>query len=201
MLHLVALHQFGSTNPLGIERKGPEDSIPFHPYYTIKDTFGLSIFLLIYCGFIFFAPNFFGEPDNYIPANPLVTPPHIVPEWYFLPFYAILRSIPNKLLGVLAMFGAVGTLFLVPWLDTHPVRSSRFRPYHRWLFWLFVIDCFVLGWVGANPPEGMFILIGRGATLYYFAHFFLFLPALSRLEPIMALPLSISRPIMEEAPK
>lgn len=201
MLHLVALHQFGSNNPLGIERKGPEDSIPFHPYYTIKDTFGLSIFLLIYCGFIFFAPNFFGEPDNYIPANPLVTPPHIVPEWYFLPFYAILRSIPNKLLGVLAMFGAVGTLFLVPWLDTHPVRSSRFRPYHRWLFWLFVIDCFVLGWVGANPPEGMFILIGRGATLYYFAHFFLFLPALSRLEPIMALPLSISRPIMEEAPK
>jgi ubiquinol-cytochrome c reductase cytochrome b subunit len=201
MLHLIALHQFGSNNPLGIDRKGPEDSIPFHPYYTIKDTFGLSVFLLVYCGFIFFAPNFFGEPDNYVPANPLVTPPHIVPEWYFLPFYAILRSIPDKLMGVLAMFGAVMVLFVVPWLDKHPVRSSRFRPYHRWLFWLFVIDCFILGWVGANPPEGVFILIGRLATLYYFAHFFLFLPLLSRWEPVMALPLSISRPVMGETPR
>jgi quinol-cytochrome oxidoreductase complex cytochrome b subunit len=198
ILHLIALHQFGSNNPLGIDRREPGDSIPFHPYYTIKDAFGLGVFLVFYCGVIFFAPNFFGEPDNYVPANSLVTPPHIVPEWYFLPFYAILRSIPDKLLGVLAMFGAVMVLFIVPWLDTHPVRSSRFRPYHHWLFWFFVVDCFVLGWVGANPPEGVFITIGRVATSYYFAHFFVFLPLLSRIEPVMALPLSISRPVLEE---
>ena len=128
ILHLVALHQHGSNNPLGIERKEPRDSIPFHPYYTVKDLFGLGVFAIVWAYFIFFNPNFFGEPDNYIPANPLVTPPHIVPEWYFLPFYAILRSIPNKLVGVFCMFSSIFVLFFLPWLDTSKVRSASFRP-------------------------------------------------------------------------
>lgn len=195
-LHLVALHQFGSGNPLGIERKGPEDSIPFHPYYTIKDSYGFAVFLIVYLYFVFFAPNFFGEPDNYIPANPLVTPPHIVPEWYFLPFYAILRSIPNKLLGVLAMFGSIAVLFVLPWLDRHPVRSAKFRPYYRVAFWVFVVDCFVLGWVGANPPEGYFVMIGQLSTAYYFFHFLVLIPYLSKKEPVPALPMSISNPVL-----
>ncbi len=197
MLHMVALHQFGSNNPLGIDRKGPEDSIPFHPFYTIKDLFGLGVFLLIYMGFVFYAPNFFGEADNYIPANPLVTPPHIVPEWYFLPFYAILRSIPDKLSGVLAMFSAIAVLFILPWLDTHRVRSARFRPYYRWLFWVFLINCLVLGWVGAKQPEGLYLIIGRLATSYYFLHFLVILPLLSKFEPSPPLPMSISQPILE----
>lgn len=197
MLHMIALHQFGSNNPLGIDRKSPEDSIPFHPFYTIKDLFGLGFFLIIYMGVVFYAPNFFGEPDNYIPANPLVTPPHIVPEWYFLPFYAILRSIPDKLTGVLAMFSAIGVLFVLPWLDTHPVRSGRFRPYYRWLFWIFLVNCLVLGWVGAKPPEGYYLLIGRLSTAYYFVHFLILLPLLSRFEPVPPLPLSISQPVLK----
>jgi quinol-cytochrome oxidoreductase complex cytochrome b subunit len=186
----VALHQFGSNNPLGIDRTKPTDSIPFHPYYTIKDLFGLGVFLLIYCGFIFFAPNFFGEVDNYIPANPLVTPAHIVPEWYFLPFYAILRSIPDKLGGVLTMFGAVFVLAAVPWLDRNPVRSSRFRPIYKYLFWVLVLNCFVLGWIGAKPPEGLYLIIGRLATAYYFFHFLILLPLLGKYEFRPQLPLS-----------
>lgn len=199
MLHLVALHQFGSNNPLGIERKGPEDSIPFHPFYTIKDLFGLGAFLIIYMGFVFYAPNFFGEPDNYIPANPLVTPPHIVPEWYFLPFYAILRSIPDKLSGVLAMFSAIGVLFILPWLDSHPVRSARFRPYYRWLFWVFLINCLVLGWAGGKPPEGIYLIVGRLTTAYYFFHFLVLLPILSKFEPSPPLPMSISQSVLKGA--
>ena len=201
MLHMVALHQFGSNNPLGIDRQGPEDSIPFHPFYTIKDLFGLGVFLLIYMGFVFYAPNFFGEADNYIPANPLVTPPHIVPEWYFLPFYAILRSIPDKLSGVLAMFSAIAVLFILPWLDTHRVRSARFRPYYRWLFWVFLINCLVLGWVGAKQPEGLYLIIGRLATSYYFLHFLVILPLLSKFEPSPPLPMSISQPILKDSKK
>lgn len=196
LIHLIALHQFGSNNPLGIDRKGPEDSIPFHPYYTIKDLYGLSFFMLIYMYLVFFNPNFFGEPDNYIPANPMVTPPHIVPEWYFLPFYAILRSIPNKLLGVLAMFGSIGILFVLPWLDKHPVRSAKFRPLYRIFFWVFIVNCFVLGWVGANPPEGNFVLIGQLATGYYFFHFLILIPFLNKFEPVPPLPMSISKPVI-----
>jgi ubiquinol-cytochrome c reductase cytochrome b subunit len=187
MLHLVSLHRFGSSNPTGIEIP-KKDKIPFHPYYTFKDLYGLSIYLMVYAFFIFFAPNFFGEPDNYIPANPLVTPPHIVPEWYFLPFYAILRSIPSKLGGVLAMFSAVVVLALVPWLDRHSVRSARYRPIFKKLFWVFLLNCLVLGWVGANPPEGSFIIIGRLATMYYFAHFFVIYPLLSIYEKPCQLP-------------
>ena len=181
MLHIVSLHQFGSNNPTGIDAK-KKDKIPFHPYYTIKDLFGLGVFLTIYAFFVFFAPNFFGEPDNYIQANPLVTPPHIVPEWYFLPFYAILRSIPSKLGGVLAMLGAVFTLVIIPWLDTHPVRSGRYRPLFKKLFWVMVINTIVLGWIGAKPPEGIYLLIGRMATAYYFVHFLILYPLLSRYE-------------------
>jgi ubiquinol-cytochrome c reductase cytochrome b subunit len=187
-LHLVALHQFGSNNPLGIERTKPSESVPFHPFYTIKDLFGLSAYLTIYAGLVFFAPNFFAEADNYIPANPLVTPAHIVPEWYFLPFYAILRSIPDKLGGVLTMFGAVGVLFVLPFLDTHPVRSSRFRPYHKILFWVFLINCGILGWVGAKPPEGLYLILGRLCTAYYFFHFLILCPLLSKYEPCSQLP-------------
>ncbi len=196
MLHLIALHQFGSNNPLGIDRKTPEDSIPFHPYYTIKDAYGLSVFFLIYLGIVYFAPNFFGEPDNYIPADPLVTPPHIVPEWYFLPFYAILRSIPDKLSGVIAMFSAIIVLFALPFLDKHPVRSAKFRPYYRLAFWVLLIDCIILGWVGANPPEGMFVAIGQLSTAYYFFHFLVLIPLLNKYEPVPPLPMSISNPVL-----
>jgi len=197
-LHLVALHQHGSNNPLGIDRKGPQDSIPFHPYYTYKDMFGLSVFLIIFALFVFYAPNFLGDPQNYIPANPLQTPPEIVPEWYFLPFYAILRSIPNKLFGVCAMFGSILVLFIVPWLDTSKVRSAYFRPIYKWVFWLLVIDCFVLGWVGAHRPEGWFVVIGRIGTIYYYLHFLILLPFIGWFEQPLPLPPSISSPVLKK---
>ena len=202
-LHLVALHQHGSSNPVGIDASGPQDKIPFHPYYTIKDMFGLAAFLTVFAGFVFFAPNFFGEPENYIPANPLQTPLHIVPEWYFLPFYAILRSITfdvwfltAKLIGVVLMFGSILILFLLPWLDRSPVRSARFRPIYRQLFWVLLVDCLVLGWVGGNPPEGMFVVIGQIATAYYFIHFIVLLPLLSVFETPRPVPNSISEPVL-----
>ena len=202
-LHLVALHQHGSSNPVGIDASGPQDKIPFHPYYTVKDMFGLAAFLTVFAGFVFFAPNFFGEPENYIPANPLRTPLHIVPEWYFLPFYAILRSITfdvwfltAKLIGVVLMFGSILILFLLPWLDRSPVRSARFRPIYRQLFWVLLVDCLVLGWVGGNPPEGMFVVIGQIATAYYFIHFIVLLPLLSVLETPRPVPNSISEPVL-----
>ncbi|HIF09753.1 MAG TPA: cytochrome b, partial [Sneathiellales bacterium] len=147
--------------------------------------------------FVFFAPNYMGHPDNYITANPMVTPAHIVPEWYYLPFYAILRAIPDKLGGVIAMFGAIVILFLVPWLDTSKVRSSRFRPIYKQFFWILVLDCFVLGWVGANAPEGHFILIGRLATAYYFLHFLVILPIVGMIEKPLPLPESISQPVLK----
>jgi quinol-cytochrome oxidoreductase complex cytochrome b subunit len=191
LLHLMTLHQHGSNNPLGVEKKSPKDSVPFHPYYTVKDIFGLVVFLLIWAGFVFFAPNFFGEPDNYIPADSLVTPPHIVPEWYFLPFYAILRSIPDKLGGVILMFSAVLVLFIVPWLDRSPVKSARFRPIYKWFFWLFIINAFLLGWIGTQMPEGLPLLLGRISTFYYFFHFLILMPLLSRYEKPLPVPESI----------
>ena len=210
VLHLVALHQHGSGNPVGIDTRGPQDTIPFHPYYTVKDLFGLGVFLVLFFFFVFFAPNFFGEPDNYIEANPLQTPPHIVPEWYFLPFYAILRAftadafiywpiswlMSAKLAGVLAMFGSILVLFILPWLDFSPVRSARYRPLYRQFFWLLLIDCFVLGWVGANPPEGHFIIIGQLATAYYFLHFIVVIPLLAKFETPRPLPTSIGEPVL-----
>ena len=195
-VHIWALHTVKSNNPLGIDTKGPQDSIPFHPYYTVKDYFGLGIFLIVYMGLVFFAPNFFGEPDNYIRANSMVTPAHIVPEWYFLPFYAILRAVPDKLGGVLAMFASILILFVLPWLDSSKVRSARFRPLYKQFFWLFLVDCLVLGWIGAKPAEGAFVIIGQVATVYYFAHFLILLPLLGRFEKTRPLPESISAAVI-----
>ncbi len=193
--HVIALHITGSNNPLGIDVKSPQDTIPFHPYYTIKDSVGICVYLLVFAALVFFSPNFFASPDNYIPANPLQTPAEIVPEWYFLPFYAILRSVPNKLGGVMMMFGSIMVLFVLPWLDTSPVRSARFRPIYRQVFWLLVIAVLALGAVGAHRPQGIWVVIGRVATLYYFLHFLVILPILGKLERPLPLPESISRPV------
>jgi ubiquinol-cytochrome c reductase cytochrome b subunit len=195
-LHLIALHRFGSNNPLGIDAKGPQDTIPFHPYYTIKDLFGLAVFLLIYAFFVFYAPNSLLSPDNYIPANPMQTPNHIVPEWYLLPYYAILRAVPNKLLGVIMAFGSLFILFFVPWLDRSPVRSARFRPVYKWVFWLLVIDVVALGWVGANPPEGIVVTVGQIATFYYFLHMLILLPLVGKLERPRPLPSGIGAAVL-----
>ena len=197
-LHLVALHQFGSNNPTGIDVKSEGDTIPFHPYYTVKDYLGLGVYLIVFAFLVFFAPNFLGHPDNYIPANPLQTPAHIVPEWYFLPFYAILRAVPDKLLGVLLMFAAVMVLFFLPWLDKHKIRSANFRPFYKQFYWLFFINCIVLGWVGAMPAEGIYVLISRVATLYYFGFFLIIMPFLSKFEKTTDLPSSISAAVISE---
>ena len=202
-VHLWALHVHKSNNPLGVEIQGPEDTIPFHPYYTIKDLFGLGILMIFFMFFVFFAPNFFSEPDNYIKANSLVTPPHIVPEWYFLPFYAILRAVPDiwfisaKLGGVIAMFASILVLMLLPWLDRSKIRSARFRPIYRQLFWVFFVDCLILGWVGANSPDAVFhgipfLWIGQTGTAYYFAHLLIIIPLVSILEKPKTPPESIS---------
>ena len=223
-LHVIALHIHGSNNPLGIDIKGPQDSVPFHPYMTSKDAFALVVFLWVYCAFVFFAPNVLGHPDNYIPADPLVTPAHIVPEWYFLPFYAILRAIDfpigpidAKLGGVLAMFGSIAVLFVLPWLDTSKVRSTNFRPTYKIFFWTLVAVCWILGCVGAQTPDDPFYLwlvffsiyfgyadgfylsalfVGKVATLWYFLHFLVILPLLGKMERPLPLPDSISQPVL-----
>jgi len=195
-LHVVALHITGSNNPLGIDVKSEQDTVPFHPYYTAKDSIGLCVFLLVFAVLVFFAPNFFGEPDNYVPANPLVTPAAIVPEWYFLPYYAILRAVPDKLLGVLCMFSSILIWFVLPWLDTSPVRSARFRPIYRVMMPLLVVDMFVLGAVGAHHPEGIWIILGRLGTAWYFFHFAA-LPFLGLIEKPLPLPESISRAVLQ----
>ena len=191
IIHIWALHIHGSGNPTGVEIKSEKDSIPFHPYYTIKDYFGIGIFFLVYFSFVFFAPNYLGHPDNYIPANPLVTPPHIVPEWYFLPFYAILRSIPDKLAGVLAMFGAIMILFALPWLDRSPTRSGHYRPYFKIFTAIFVIVFAILGYIGGQPPEEPYLSIGRVCTFLYFLHFLVILPLISKYEVPKSQPDSI----------
>jgi quinol-cytochrome oxidoreductase complex cytochrome b subunit len=196
ILHIWALHQFGSNNPLGIDANGPQDKIPFHPYYTAKDAFGVGIFLILFAAVVFFAPNLFGEPDNYRPANPLSTPVHIVPEWYFLPYYAILRAIPDKLLGVVAMFGSILILFVLPWIDRSPVRSATFRPIYKQFFWIFLADCLVLGYIGAKPPEGWYLVIGRFATAYYFLHFVIIF-ILSYVERPRPMPSSIGEAVLK----
>jgi ubiquinol-cytochrome c reductase cytochrome b/c1 subunit len=197
-LHVVALHVHGSNNPLGIDPKGPQDTVPFHPYYTMKDGFGVTVFLIIYSAFVFFAPDALGNADNYIPANPLVTPNHIVPEWYLLPFYAILRAIPDKLGGVICMFGSIGLLFLLPWLDTSRVRSCVFRPVYKWFVFLLAIDMGLLGWCGANPPEGFFVPLARVCTAYYFFHFIVLLPVLGKIERPLPLPPSIAEAVLKQ---
>jgi len=195
-LHVVALHITGSNNPLGIEPKGPQDTLPFHPYYTAKDSVGLVVYFIVFAALVFFAPNFLGHPDNYIPADPLVTPAHIVPEWYFLPFYAILRAVPDKLGGVLLMFGSILVLFALPWLDTSPVRSMRFRPVARIALLLWTASFFVLMYCGGKPPEEPYVTISRIATAYYFAYFLVILPLLGRFERTLPLPESISRAVL-----
>ena len=196
VLHIVALHRFGSNNPLGIDVRGDQDTVSFHPYYTVKDMFGLSVFLTIMAAVVFFLPNSMGHPDNYIPANPMVTPAHIVPEWYFLPFYAILRAVPDKLLGVLAMFAAIAVLFVLPWLDRSPVRSATFRPIYKIMFWVFLLDCVALTYLGAKPAEGIYVVLSRLCTVYYFAHFIILLPALSVFETPRSLPRSIGKSVL-----
>ena len=198
ILHISALHTHGSNNPLGIDSGGPQDSISFHPYYTIKDLFGLSFVLTIFFLVVFYAPDYLGHPDNYIPADSLKTPAHIVPEWYFLPFYAILRAIPDKLGGVVAMVSAIFVLFLLPWLDTSKVRSATFRPIYKKIYWLLVVDVVVLTWVGGNPPEGYFILIGRIATIYYFSHILILMPIIGFLEKPKKLPSSIAGTVLKQ---
>ncbi|MGB2491753.1 MAG: cytochrome b [Candidatus Puniceispirillum sp.] len=199
ILHIVALHRFGSNNPIGIDTKGPQDTISFHPYYTIKDVVGIAMFLLLLAMAVFFFPNAMGHPDNYIPANAMQTPAHIVPEWYFLPFYAILRAVPDKLGGVLMMFGAIAVLFILPWLDRSPVRSARFRPVFRIFFWLLIIDAVLLGYLGAKPAEGIYVILSRLATAWYFLHFLVILPLLSVFETTKPLPKSISEPVLATA--
>ena len=192
MLHLIALHTHGSNNPSGVEVKDEKkDTIPFHPYYTVKDFFGFGIYFIIFFYFTFFMPNSLGHPDNYIPADPLVTPPHIVPEWYFLPFYAILRAVPSKLGGVVLMFGAILIWFLLPWLDRSKVKSGKFRPLFKPFYWIFIFNFVFLGWLGAKPAEGVYILMGQFATTYYFLYFLVILPLLPRFEKITNLPDSI----------
>ena len=211
VLHIWALHQFGSNNPLGIDPKGPQDKIPFHPYYTVKDAFGLGVFLIVFAAVVFYIPNYMGHTDNYIPADPLSTPAHIVPEWYFLPFYAILRAITfdigipftdvtiieAKLGGVICMFGSILVLLVLPWLDRSPVKSGRFRPIFRIFFVLLMIDAVALGFAGANPPEGAWLVIGQVATAYYFIHFLIVLPLLGVFERPKPLPTSISEPVLK----
>jgi ubiquinol-cytochrome c reductase cytochrome b subunit len=203
ILHIWALHIPGSSNPTGVSVKGPQDTVPFHPYYTAKDGFGLGIFLIIFASLLFFAPNYLGHADNYIEANPMSTPAHIVPEWYFWPFYAILRAftvdfiLPAKLLGVIAMFGSIILLFFLPWLDTSPVRSGNYRPLFKKFFWFGLIPCIlVLGYCGGAPAEEPYVMLSQLATAYYFAHFLIILPIVAMIEKPLPLPSSITEAVL-----
>jgi len=198
VLHVWALHVSGQNNPAGIDIKTNRDSVPFTPYATVKDTFGLVCFLILFAWVVFFLPNYLGHPDNYIAADPLKTPAHIVPEWYFLPFYAILRSIPDKLLGVVAMFASIAIFLFLPWLDTSKVRSAVYRPLYKQFFWIFVICGLGLGYLGSQPPEGVYVIAGRILTIYYFAHFLIILPLIGILERPKPLPSSINDAILSK---
>ncbi len=213
-LHIWALHVPGNNNPTGVNVKSKADTVPFHPYYTVKDGFAIVVFLILFASFVFFAPDALGHPDNYTVANPLVTPQHIVPEWYFLPFYAILRAIPNKLAGVIAMFGAIGVLFLLPWIDISKVRSMRYRPTAKAFFVIFIVTCLILGLCGANPPDqaviphvpgftvmdaniNSYVWLSRLGALSYFA-FFPILWIVGLTEKPLPTPESISAPVLSE---
>jgi ubiquinol-cytochrome c reductase cytochrome b/c1 subunit len=198
VLHIWALHVVGQNNPDGIEPQTELDTVAFTPYATIKDSFLMVVFCILLAWFVFYIPNFLGHPDNYIPANPAVTPIHIVPEWYYLPFYAILRAIPNKLLGVTALGASIAVLAFVPWLDTSKVRSARYRPLYRPFFWVFVVVCIGLGWLGSKPPEGNYVLFARIFTVYYFAYFLVILPVLGKVERTKPLPSSIAQAVLRE---
>src|SRR3979490_1294305 len=182
VLHVWALHMVGQNNPTGVEPKTEQDSVAFTPYATIKDGFFMAVFCILFAWFVFYIPNFLGHPDNYIPANPAVTPSHIVPEWYYLPFYALLRAIPNKLIGVTALFGSITILAFLPWLDTSRVRSAIYRPLYRQFFWIFVIVCIGLGWLGSKPAEGGYVIASRVLTAWDFLPFIVVLPLLGLFE-------------------
>jgi ubiquinol-cytochrome c reductase cytochrome b subunit len=212
-LHIWALHVPGNNNPTGVDVKVGEDTVPFHPYYTVKDGFAISVFLIMYAIFVFYMPDALGDAINYVKANPLVTPQHIVPEWYLLPFYAILRAVPNKLMGVLMMFGAIATLFVLPWLDTSKVRSMRYRPTARLYFFIFFLTCLILGYCGAHAPDdkvipgvsgfqlldsdiNSIVWLSRFASLYYFVYFWVITPVLGLTETPLPVPESISSPVL-----
>src|SRR3984893_15560557 len=201
VLHVWALHMVGQNNPTGIEPKTEKDVVAFTPYATIKDLFGTSCFMIFFAWFIFYMPNYLGDADNYIPANPGVTPAHIVPEWYYLPFYAILRSIPNKLAGVIVMFSSIILLVFLPWLDTAKTKSSKYRPLAKQFFWIFVIVAVLLGYLGAQPPEGIYVIAGRVLTFCYFAYFLIVLPLLSRIENPRPVPNSIADDVLAKSGK
>ncbi len=208
VLHIWAFHTSGNNNPTGVDVKDvKKDTVPFHPYYTVKDGFAIAVFFILFAAFVFFNPNGLGHPDNYIPANPLVTPAAIVPEWYFLPFYAILRAvtfdigpISAKLGGVLAMFGSILVLFVLPWLDTSKIRSMRYRPVAQLWFVLFVAACLALGFFGGKPAEGWYVLGSQIATAYYFAFFLIILPLLGVFEKARPVPKSIADSVLKKMP-
>lgn len=215
VVHIWAFHTTGNNNPTGVEvrrtskAEAEKDTVPFWPYFVIKDLFALAVILVVFFAVVGFMPNYLGHPDNYIEADALNTPKHIVPEWYFLPFYAILRAFTSevwlvqlvsivtggivdaKLFGVLAMFGAIVVLAVVPWLDTSNVRSGRYRPMFKWWFWLLAIDFIVLMWVGAMPPEGIYTWISLIASTYWFAYFLVIMPILGVIERPSAQPATI----------
>ncbi|MDZ4739726.1 MAG: cytochrome b N-terminal domain-containing protein [Alphaproteobacteria bacterium] len=216
VLHIWALHVPGNNNPLGIDVKGAADTVAFHPYYTTKDLFALVVFVMVMCYFVFFNPNFLGHADNYIPANRLVTPPHIVPEWYYLPLYAVLRSVPDKLIGVLLMFGAILVWAFLPWLDRSNVRSYKFRPVSRQLFFILLIVTWILGMLGAQSVDGDFefyfglvlpiskLFLSQICTIYYFLHFLVITPLVSMNEKALPVPESIATAVLarnSHAPK
>jgi ubiquinol-cytochrome c reductase cytochrome b subunit len=203
VLHIWALHVPGNNNPVGVEVKSSRDTVAFHPYYTMKDGFFMVLFLIPFAWFVFFAPDILGHPDNYVVANSQVTPAHIVPEWYFLPYYAILRAIDfniffidSKLGGVIFFAGSILILFFVPWLDTSKVRSGSFRPVFKWFYWLFVANFVLLTYLGSAPAEGIYVLLAKIGTAYYFLYFLVILPLLGRLETPRPLPTSISEAVL-----
>jgi ubiquinol-cytochrome c reductase cytochrome b subunit len=204
ILHIWALHVPGNGNPTGVEVKDvKKDTVPFHPYYTVKDGFAIVLFMIMFAAFLFYMPNSLGHPDNYIQADPLVTPAHIVPEWYFLPFYAMLRAIDfpvlfisAKLGGVIVMFASIIILFFLPWLDRSKVRSHRYRPVARLWFFVFAANCCFLGWLGQMPAEGVYVTMAKMSTAFYFIYFLVILPILSLTETPKELPKSISESVL-----
>jgi quinol-cytochrome oxidoreductase complex cytochrome b subunit len=208
-LHIWALHVPGNNNPIGVEVKSNRDTVPFHPYYTMKDLFAIVVFCIPFAWFVYFAPDLLGHPDNYIMANSQVTPPHIVPEWYFLPFYAVLRAIDfnilfidSKLGGVIFFAGALLVLFFVPWLDTSKVRSGAFRPIFKWFYWLWIVNFVMLAYLGASAADGYVLGISvadfsKLCTAYYFIYFLVILPLLGRFEVPRPLPASISESVLK----
>jgi ubiquinol-cytochrome c reductase cytochrome b/c1 subunit len=198
VLHVWALHVVGQNNPTGVEPKTEKDVVAFTPYATVKDVFFTAVFCLFFAWFVFYIPNYLGHSDNYIPANPGQTPPHIVPEWYYLPFYAILRAIPNKLLGVIALGGSIVLLAFLPWLDTSRVRSAKYRPLYRQFLLIFFAVVIGLGYLGSQPPEGGYVIAARILTAYYFVFLLIILPLLGLFETAKPLPNSISESVLRE---